>query len=74
MKNNSRNIVIAKGKEKDFGMVVDEVEEIMRVLNHEIESVPEEISRNTINGKYLKNIINKKDDLIFVIDVDKFSV
>nr|WP_280996296.1 chemotaxis protein CheW [Marinitoga okinawensis] len=73
-KNNSKNVVIVKGKEKDFGMIVDKVEEIMNVLNHEIESVPEEILENASNTKYLKNIINRKDDLIFVIDVDKFFV
>ncbi|WGS64289.1 chemotaxis protein CheW [Marinitoga aeolica] len=73
-KNNSKNVVIVKGKEKDFGMIVDEVEEIMNVLKHEIEPVPEEILKNTANGKYLRNVINKKDVLIFVIDVDKFSI
>ncbi|KLO23367.1 chemotaxis protein CheW [Marinitoga sp. 1155] len=71
--NNSKNVVIIKGQNKDYGLIVDEVDEIKRAEIHEIESVPEEIQSSTSSGKYLKNIINKKDLLIFVLDPEKIT-
>ncbi|GAB6189459.1 hypothetical protein JCM30566_11990 [Marinitoga arctica] len=70
---NSKNIVIIKGKEKDFGLIVDEVEEIIRVNKSKIEKVPEEISINSSSGKYLKNIINQGSNLIFILNVENLK-
>ncbi|KLO21368.1 hypothetical protein X275_09305 [Marinitoga sp. 1197] len=71
---NSKNIIIVKGKEKDFGLIVDEVEEITRVNKSKIEKVPAEVMSETSNGKYLKSIINQNSNLTFIIDIEKLNV
>ncbi|SHF24696.1 Chemotaxis signal transduction protein [Marinitoga hydrogenitolerans DSM 16785] len=71
---NSKNIVIIKGKEKDFGLIVDEVEEITRINKSKIEKVPDEVISDTSTGEYLKNIINQDSNLIFIINAEKLEM
>ena len=71
IKSKSENIIIVKKKEKDTGLIVDEVEEIKRVSINNIEAVPEEILGKSNNKEYLKNIIRINEKLILLIDVDK---
>ncbi|KLO21159.1 chemotaxis protein CheW [Marinitoga sp. 1155] len=71
---NSKNIIIVKGKEKDFGLIVDEVKEIIRVNKSKIEKVPDEVISDTSAGEYLKNIINQNSNLTFIIDTEKLNV
>ncbi|NUV00218.1 hypothetical protein XO12_09005 [Marinitoga sp. 1154] len=71
---NSKNIIIIRGKEKDFGLIVDEVKEITRINKSKIEKVPDEVISDTSAGEYLKNIINQNSNLTFIIDTEKLDI
>lgn len=66
-KNKSKVLVVKIG-EKKFGLMVDEVKEVMNVLQEQIEEPPS-IGGN--KADYISGIIKTNDNMIFLIDVEK---
>lgn len=60
------NIIILKLQEEEVGVAVDEVNEVLDVDESFIEKVEEDRKCN-----YIKGIINFKDRLVTLIDIDK---
>ncbi|KAF2955041.1 chemotaxis protein CheW [Marinitoga sp. 38H-ov] len=61
-------VLVVKLEEKKFGLMVDEVKEVMNVMQEQIEESP------TIGGNkadYISGIIKTNDSMIFLIDVEK---
>ena len=63
---NQDNIIILEMRDELVGITVDLVEEVLDVEEDIIEKV-EEVKRNS----YIKGIINFKDRIITLIDIDK---
>jgi len=64
-----QRILVADVNDSLTGLLVDEVNEVMRFSTKELEPVPEGAFEN---GNYIKGIVNVKDRLIVLLDVSKF--
>jgi purine-binding chemotaxis protein CheW len=66
----SAKIMIVKIKEEIIGLIVDEVPEILRVSEKNIEPPPE-IIQTQIKRDYIKGVVKIDQRLILLIDLDK---
>lgn len=65
----SRHIVITKQKNNTFGLVVDEVTEVLKVNKNEIKDKPSSMSQ--INQAYVKGVYVEAERLVLVLDLAK---
>ncbi|MHB1948045.1 MAG: chemotaxis protein CheW [Gammaproteobacteria bacterium] len=65
----SKHIVVIKKDENLFGLIVDEVIEVLRIQRKEIKSAPPLIDR--INEKYVDGIISHEERLIILLNLDR---
>lgn len=65
----SKHIVVTKKDENLFGLIVDEVIEVLRIQSKEIKSAPSLLDR--INEKYVEGIISHEDRLIILLDLNR---
>lgn len=64
-----QRILVAEVNGSLTGLLVDEVNEVMRLSSNEIEPIPQ----NTFESNaYVKGIINIKDRLVVILDIAKF--
>lgn len=64
-----KHIVVTKKGDTLFGLIVDEVIEVLRIKPTEIKSTPSLIDE--INEKYVKGIISHENRLIILLDLDQ---
>lgn len=64
-----RHIVITRQDSNIFGLVVDEVTEVLKVNKNEIKSNPAVISK--MNQDYVKGVMVSEDRLIIILDLSK---
>ncbi len=62
------NIIILEMQEELVGIAVDQVDEVLDVEEEIIEKV------ETAKGSYIKGVINFKDRIVTLIDIDKLLV
>ncbi|MDK2798820.1 MAG: purine-binding chemotaxis protein CheW [Clostridiales bacterium] len=62
-------IIIVNVNDTDVGFIVDEVNEIVRIDNQEIEQVPELVTG--INRKYINGVGKINDRMIILLDLDQ---
>ncbi len=67
--NSKQRILVTDVNDSLTGLLVDEVNEVMRFPTKELEPVPEGAFKN---DNYIKGIVNVKDNLIVLLDVSKF--
>jgi len=65
----NKHIVITEQKKNLFGLMVDEVTEVLRVSETEVKPTPELITR--INNTYINGVITLKNRLIILLDLAK---
>lgn len=65
-KNEQENIIILKLEEELVGVTVDNVDEVIDINPDVIEKVDEENKKD-----YIKGVINFKDRIVTLIDIDK---
>jgi len=65
----SKHIIVIKKDENLFGLIVDEVIEILRILKKDIKSSPSLIDE--INQKYVSGVIPHEGRLIVLLDLDQ---
>jgi len=65
-----RHIVLTEQKESTFGLLVDEVTEVLRVPEKSVKATPELITKK-INANYLKGVATYEDRLIILLDLIK---
>ena len=63
---NNDNIIILKLEEELVGITVDAVDEVMEFTEEQLEKV-----YNDMDRPYIKRVINLKDRIITLIDIDK---
>lgn len=63
---NNDNIIILKLEEELVGITVDAVDEVMEFTEDQLEKV-----YNDMDRPYIKGVINLKDRIITLIDIDK---
>ncbi|KLO21060.1 chemotaxis protein W [Marinitoga sp. 1197] len=61
-------VLVVKAGEKKFGLMVDEVKEVMNIKQEQIEESP---SVGGTKADYISGIIKTEEDMIFLIDVEK---
>lgn len=66
----SARIVVAEIEEKTFGMIVDEVPEVIKIPKDQIEAAPEMV-QSKIKRDYVKGVAKVKDRLLILIDLTK---
>lgn len=65
-----KHIIISLAKENMFGLLVDEVTEVLRLPEEAVKSAPELITEK-IDSKYLTGVGTVEDRLIILLDVAK---
>lgn len=65
---NKAKILVVKIGEKKFGLVVDEVKEVINVKQEQLEEAPEV---GGTKAEYISGIIKMDGSMIFLIDVEK---
>ena len=65
----SRHIIITEQDKNLYGLMVDEVTEVLRIPKKDIKPTPELVTR--IDRTYIKGVITLEDRLILLIDLDK---
>lgn len=65
----AKHIVVTKQEDNLFGLIVDEVIEVLRIMKKEIKSTPNLIDK--INEKYIKGIISHDNRLIILLDLEQ---
>jgi len=65
----SKNIVITQQEKNVFGLLVDEVTEVLRIFETEIKTTPELLTR--IDRTYISGMITIEDRLIILLDLSK---
>ena len=63
-------IIVMDINNNEFGLIVDEVTDVLRINDDDIEEVPEMIS-TSIDTKFMKGIIQHEDRLITIVDVER---
>ena len=66
----SKHIIVTEQGENTFGLMVDEVTEVLRVEVGEIKSAPKVI-KSKMHGDYLKGVVPLKDRLVTLLDFQK---
>ena len=64
-----RHIVITEQEKNIFGLLVDEVTEVLRIPEMDIKSAPELVSR--IDREYVSGVITLENRLIIMLDLSK---
>ena len=64
-----RHIVITEQEKNIFGLLVDEVTEVLRIPQTDIKSAPELVTR--IDREYVSGVITLEDRLIILLDLAK---
>ena len=64
-----RHIVITEQEKNIFGLLVDEVTEVLRIPQTDIKSAPELVTR--IDREYVNGVITLDDRLIMLLDLSK---
>lgn len=64
----SKHIIVVRSREKILGVIVDEVIQVTRVLEDEIQS-PQTILKNS-GSRYLQGVCKVDDRLIFILSLD----
>lgn len=62
-------IIVVKNNEQSIGLIVDDVEEVLDINAHEIESTPDIVKLN--KNKYINGIIKKDNRIIMLLDAEK---
>ncbi len=65
----AKHIVVTKQNENLFGLIVDEVIEVLRIMKKDIKATPALI--DTINEKYVSGIVSHDNRLIILLDLDQ---
>ena len=65
----SKHIIITKQKENLFGLMVDEVTEVLRLPKANIKLAPEILTRT--NREYVKGVVTLDNRLIILLDLEK---
>ena len=65
----SKNIVITEQEKNIFGLLVDEVTEVLRIPETDIKSTPELVTR--IDRTYISGVITLENRLIILLDLAK---
>ena len=65
----NKHIVITEQEKNIFGLLVDEVTEVLRISESEIKSVPELVTR--IDREYVSGVITMENRLIILLDLSK---
>ncbi len=63
-----RHIVITRKEPNIFGLMVDEVSEVLRIPKKEIKPPPKLLT--TIHEEYVTGVVTNKDQLIIILDLD----
>lgn len=66
----SARIVVAEVDEKTFGMIVDEVPEVIKIPKDQIEAAPEMV-QSKIKRDYIKGVAKVSDRLLILLDLTK---
>ena len=66
----SKHIIVTEQGENTFGLMVDEVTEVLRVEVDEIKPAPKVI-KSKMHGDYLKGVVPLKDRLVTLLDFQK---
>lgn len=64
----SKHIIVTKQEDSLFGLIVDEVIEILRIMKKDINPPPSLITG--INDKYISGVITHHDRLIIILDLN----
>lgn len=62
-------IIVAKRKEKKFGVIVDNVYEVTDINNGKIEETPE--ITNTVERKYISGLMKLDNQIVILLDLDR---
>lgn len=65
----AKHIVVTKQGENLFGLIVDEVIEVLRIMKKDIKPTPSLLDK--INEKYVSGIISHDNRLIILLDLDQ---
>lgn len=65
----AKHIVVTKQGENLFGLIVDEVIEVLRIMKKDIQSTPSVLDR--MNEKYVSGIVSRDNRLIILLDLDQ---
>jgi purine-binding chemotaxis protein CheW len=65
----SRHIVIREQDENVFGLMVDEVTEVLRIPEEEIKHAPDAVTK--AHGEYVKGVVTINNRLIIMLDLVK---
>jgi purine-binding chemotaxis protein CheW len=65
----SKHVVITEQEQNLYGIMVDEVTEVIRIPEREIRSTPELVIR--IDRKYIRGVITLENRLIILLDIAK---
>ena len=66
-KGDSKHIIVTEQGENTFGLMVNEVTEVLRVNEREIKQAPQVI-KSKLHGNYLKGVVPVKDRLVSLLD------
>lgn len=67
--NLQERIIVVKGENKPVGMVVDDVSDVLRFPQDEVESAPAMVSN--IDSQSIAGVVKAKDRLVILLDVAK---
>lgn len=65
----SKHIIVTKNDDNLFGLIVDEVIEVLRMQKKDIKSAPSFLDK--INEKYVSGIVSHEERLIILLDIDQ---
>jgi len=77
----SRNIILKSESIKDgnndtdiYGLLVDEIGDVIETTSDRIENVPSNLndSSSNLNVKFIKNILKLEDDIMMILDLNEF--
>lgn len=61
-------VLVVKMGDRKYGLLVDEVKEVMNILQEQIEEAP---AIGGVKADYISGIVKVDNDMIFLIDVEK---
>jgi len=69
-KTDKSRIVVTEVKENTVGLIVDEVPEVLRILDSNIESTPEML-QSRVHADFIKGVGKHGERLIILLDIDR---
>jgi len=72
-KTDDSRIIIIESDEERLGMIVDLVDQVLKVKKNDIQAVPEIINGN-VEKKYLKGVIPFNDEILMILDTSKIII